>query len=198
MYVSILFYNISIYYIIYLSFEKKKKRTTCKVFEKIDFRLVARNFFQIQWKLNYPCFHCPNTILSPRYKLLYGYVLNDMAYSPFEQKYPRIWLHSSGCEDENEISIINIHPYLFSKSPCQISSRIAFIDRVILINKISRNDWYRRCIISDSSNSIMNPINSARIIIRLQICNNSNCVYIFHCSFLINFLFTFNQAFSFL
>lgn len=79
MHVSILSYNISIYYIIYLSFEKKK--TTCKVFEKIDFRLVARNFFQIQWKLNYPCFHCPNTILSPRYKLLYGYVLNDMAYS---------------------------------------------------------------------------------------------------------------------
>lgn len=42
-----------------------------------------------------------------------------------------------------------------------------------------------------SSNSIMNPINSARIIVRLRICNSSNNVYIFHRSFLINFLFIF-------
>lgn len=63
------------YDIIYFSFEKKEKKkgVTRKVFEKIDFRLVARNFFQIQWKLNYPCLHCPNTILSPQYKLLHGY-----------------------------------------------------------------------------------------------------------------------------
>lgn len=42
-----------------------------------------------------------------------------------------------------------------------------------------------------SSNSIMNPINSARIIVRLRICNSSNNVCIFHRSFLINFLFIF-------
>lgn len=43
---------------------EKKKKITCKVFEKIDFRSLHNflTFFQIQWKLNYPCFHCPNTL----------------------------------------------------------------------------------------------------------------------------------------
>lgn len=87
MYFSILQYHRCMILFTFRSRRKKKKKgVTRKVFEKIDFRLVARNFFQIQWKLNYPCLHCPNTIYLRNTNYYMAIVLNDTAYSPLNTK----------------------------------------------------------------------------------------------------------------